>query len=322
MRKLLLLLFIVCADHLIAQVKPGTATVKKLKITILSTMLAQKGVGEWGFAALIEADSVKILFDAGGREKTVLENSKELNIDLSAIPELILSHGHGDHTAGWLPLRTAMKASNPNALSITHACKGLFDTRISASSQEFSNRKTDSLQYIKTGAVVQVHEVFTEIHPGIFLTGQVPRKYPEKNYGLGGNKMRKKDELGNTIDDIVSEDMSLVIRTEKGLVLISGCGHSGLINTITHIQNNLQQPLLAAIGGFHLLENNDEQIKWTADELKKIGLRYFMGAHCTGIEPVYQIREWVQLKRGECIVGSVGAVFELGKGFSAGALTK
>lgn len=322
MRKLLLIPFVVCTCQLIAQVKPGTTTVKKLKITILSTMLAQKGVGEWGFAALIEADSVKILFDAGGREKTVLENSKDLKIDLSDVPELILSHGHGDHTAGWIPLRTAMKASNPKALSVTHACKGLFDTRISSSGQEFSSRKTDSLQYIQTGGVVQMYERFTEIHPGIFLTGQVPRKYPEKNYGLGGNVIRKKDELGNIVEDIVPEDMSLVIRTEKGLVLISGCGHSGMINTITHIQDYLQQPLLAAIGGFHLLENNDEQIKWTANELKKTGMRYFMGAHCTGIEPVYQIREWNNLKRGECIVGSVGAVFELDKGFIAGALTK
>jgi 7,8-dihydropterin-6-yl-methyl-4-(beta-D-ribofuranosyl)aminobenzene 5'-phosphate synthase len=133
----------------------------------------------------------------------------------------------------------------------------------------------------------------------------------------------KKDASGQTVDDIVPEDMSLIIQTEQGLVLLSGCGHSGLINTITHARNNLQQqPMLAAIGGFHLLENTDEQIRWTADQLKQTGLRYFMGAHCTGIEPVYQIREWVGLKRGESIVGSVGATFELIKGFTTGALTK
>ncbi|MEJ7671408.1 MAG: hypothetical protein WKF59_01485 [Chitinophagaceae bacterium] len=88
-------------------------------------------------------------------------------------------------------------------------------------------------------------------------------------------------------------------------------------------QNNLQQqPLLAAIGGFHLLQNTDDQIRWTADQLKTSGIRYFMGAHCTGIEPVYQIREWVGLKRGECIVGSVGGTFDLEKGFAAMLLTR
>lgn len=300
-----------------------TYVVKKLKITILSTMLSQRGIGEWGFSALVEADSIKILFDAGARENTVLQNSRELNIDLSKVHTLILSHNHGDHTVGWLPLRNALKTVNPNALSLTHVGTGLFDTRITATGEENKSRKKDSLLYVQTGGQINVQPAFIEIHPGIFLTGPVPRKYPEKNYALGGNIVRKKDVSGNIIEDIVPEDMSLVIQTEKGLVLVSGCGHSGIINTISHVQNNIRkQPIVAAIGGFHLLENSDEQIKWTAKHLKKSGMRYFMGAHCTGIEPVYQIRKWVNLKRGECIVGSIGAYFDLEKGFTAGSLTK
>jgi len=317
--KLFLLLFL-AASQLAAQQERHV--VKRLKITILSTMLAQQpGIGEWGFSALVEADSVKILFDAGGRERTVLENSKELKINLSNVPTLVLSHNHGDHTVGWLPLRNAVNAINKNALSVTHVGQGLFDTRISPKGAENRNRQKDSLLYIQTGGQITLHKSFGEIFPGIYLTGPVPRKYPEKNYSLGGNVV--KDASGNTVEDIIPEDMSLVIRTEKGLVVLSGCGHSGIINTITHVRNNLeQQPLLAAIGGFHLLENMDEQIKWTAQQLKASGIRYFMGAHCTGIEPVYQIREWAGLKRGECIVGSVGATFDLEKGFTALPLTR
>ncbi|MES2775734.1 MAG: MBL fold metallo-hydrolase [Bacteroidota bacterium] len=322
MRKFTLFLLLSLAfDSLAAQ--NNLNVVKRLKITILSTMLAERGIGEWGFSALVEADSTRILFDAGAREKTVLENCKELNIDLSKVTTLVLSHNHGDHTVGWLPLRNSMKAIDAKALSVTHAGLGLFDTRITSRGDENRSRQKDSLLYTQSGGQVILHDGFTEIAPGVFLTGPVPRPYPEKNYTLGGNIVRKKDASGNIVDDIVPEDMSLVIRTEKGLVLLSGCGHSGIINTTTHIQNNLkQQPLLAAIGGFHLLENTNEQIRWTADQLKKTGLRFFMGAHCTGIEPVYQIRDWVGLKRGECIVGSVGAVFDLEKGFVAGALTK
>lgn len=322
MKKLpVLFLFTFLASNVHAQKE--LHVVKKLKITILSTMLSQRGIGEWGFSALVEADSVKILFDAGGREKTVLENCKEMNIDLSKVSTMILSHNHADHTVGWLPLRNATQLTDPKALSLTHVGKGLFDTRVSENGNENNSRKKDSLLYVQTGGSVIVHDGFTEIHPGIFVTGPVPRKYPEKNYTLGGRTVRKKDVTGNIIDDIVPEDISLVIRTEKGLVVLSGCGHSGMINTIEYVQNSLpKQPLLAAIGGFHLLENTDEQIKWTAEKLKETKLRYFMGAHCTGIEPVYQLREWVGLKRGECIVGSVGAVFDLDKGFVAGALTK
>eukprot|EP01137_Pigoraptor_chileana_P008097 Opistho-2@54473 len=104
--------------------------VKNLKITILSTMLAQKGMGEWGFAALVEADSVKILFDAGSHERTVLENSKVLNIDLSQVPRFVISHNHWDHTIGWIPLRTEISRSNRQALSVTHVGQGIFDTRL------------------------------------------------------------------------------------------------------------------------------------------------------------------------------------------------
>lgn len=320
-KPILFLLFTILITDLIAQDAPHI--IKRLKITILSTMLAQNGIGEWGFSALVEADSIKILFDAGGRERTVLENCKELNIQLSDVPTLILSHNHGDHTIGWLPLRNAMREINKNALSVTHTAQGLFDARITSTGSENKDRQKDSLLYTTTDGQIVVHKNFKEIFPGIYLTGPVPRIYPEKNYSLSGKIGKKKDALGNIVEDDIPEDMSLIIRTEKGLVLLSGCGHSGIINTITYVKSILQQQnLLAAIGGFHLLLNTDEQIKWTAGQLKETGIRYFMGAHCTGIEPVYQIREWASLKRGECIVGSVGAIFELDKGFTTGPLTK
>jgi 7,8-dihydropterin-6-yl-methyl-4-(beta-D-ribofuranosyl)aminobenzene 5'-phosphate synthase len=324
MKKLILsLLFAISLVELTAQDTPHR--IKNLKITILSTMLAEHGsIGEWGFSALVEADSIKILFDTGnGQNQAVLENSKKLDIQLADVQTLILSHWHGDHTGSWLPLRNEIGKINKNAFSVTHTAEGLFDTRIRRRGGENNLRQQDSLLYTRTDGQIIVHRNFDEIFPGIYLTGPVPRKYPEKNYTLNGKAGKKKDALGNIVEDNIPEDMSLIIQTENGLVLLSGCGHSGLINTITYAKSMLpQQNLLAAIGGFHLLLNTDEQIKWTAEQLKETGLRYFMGAHCTGIEPVYQIREWAGLKRGECIVGSVGAIFELDKGFATGPLTR
>jgi len=327
MRKLqLFLLLILAVTKLPAQQEKHI--VKHLKITILSTMLAQVGIGEWGFSALVEADSNKILFDAGGHEKTVLENARELNIDLSNVPVLILSHWHDDHTTGWLPLRNAMDTINKQALAITHVGYGFFYSRFGPKGtgitdtvkNDSSSRRNDSLLYVKTGGKIVEHNNFEEIFPGVYLTGSVPRQFPEKNYPAVD---KIKDASGNLIEDNIPEDMSLVIQTDKGLVLLSGCGHAGIINTVTYARNNVQhQPLLAAIGGFHLLQSTDEQIKWTAEQLRISGIRYFMGAHCTGIEPVYQIREWANLKRGECIVGSVGATFDLDKGFMTGALAR
>ncbi len=317
-KTLLLLFFVITRGTLTAQ--QNTHIIKNLKITILSTMLAQQGMGEWGFSALVEADSIKILFDAGSHERTVLDNAKEMKLDLSNVQHLVLSHNHWDHTIGWLPLRKETISLNKNALSVTHVAPGFFDTRVSASGEDNNSKKKDSLLYIQTGGKVIMHKNFEEIFPGIYLTGNVPRVHPEKNYPPNA---KKKNAEGKIVEDNLPEDMSLIIRTDKGLVLLSGCGHSGIINTITHAQNNLKQlPVFTAIGGFHLYNNLDEQIKWTANQLKKAGIQYFMGAHCTGIEPVYQIREWAGLKRGECVVGAVGASFDLPKGFNTGPLAR
>jgi 7,8-dihydropterin-6-yl-methyl-4-(beta-D-ribofuranosyl)aminobenzene 5'-phosphate synthase len=311
-------LLILVGSQLLAQKKDHI--VKNLKITILSTMLAQGGMGEWGFSALVEADSVKILFDTSLNDGTVLANANELGIDLSAIQHLILSHNHGDHTNGWNRIRNEMKEKNKKALSITHVAPGFFDTRVSSKGDDNNSRRKDSVVYTQGGGKILMHSRFEEVFPGVYLTGPVPRVHPEKNFPPNS---KKRDAKGNIVSDDIPEDMSMIFHTEKGYVLLSGCGHSGIINTITYTTKNLpDQSCIAAIGGFHLMDNADDQIKWTAQQLKKSGVRYFMGAHCTGIEPVYQIREWAGLKRGECIVGSVGATFDLVTGFTHGPLTR
>jgi 7,8-dihydropterin-6-yl-methyl-4-(beta-D-ribofuranosyl)aminobenzene 5'-phosphate synthase len=192
MKAISLLLTLLCLGGQL-EAQPKKSVVKQLKITILSTMLtAQRGVGEWGFSALVEADSIKILFDAGARPKTVLDNCKELRIDLAAVPVLVLSHNHDDHTVGWIPLRQAVKESNPAALAHTHVGRGLFDTRLLAQGEVNTRRQKDSLLYVQSNGRISVHNGFVELYPGIFLTGPVPRPNPERNYTLGGSVVRKK----------------------------------------------------------------------------------------------------------------------------------
>ncbi len=90
----------------------GAVPVKALKVTVLSTMLAgDVGIGEWGFAALVEADGRRLLVDTGDRPETVLHNAAELGIDLSTVTDLILTHNHDDHTGGLVTLRREMAAA-------------------------------------------------------------------------------------------------------------------------------------------------------------------------------------------------------------------
>ena len=96
-----LIVVIMCPIFLCGQ----TPKINDYKITILSTMLSDFYIGEWGFSALIELDGKKILFDTGSRENTVLKNAKELNIDLNGIENVYLSHNHKDHTGGLMNLK-------------------------------------------------------------------------------------------------------------------------------------------------------------------------------------------------------------------------
>src|SRR5271168_2568684 len=96
------------------------AQIKNLKVTILSTMLADDGIGEWGFAALVETDGHRVLVDTGARPQTVLQNARELGVDLAGVKEVILTHNHDDHTGGLMTLRRELMKTNPAALSGGH----------------------------------------------------------------------------------------------------------------------------------------------------------------------------------------------------------
>jgi 7,8-dihydropterin-6-yl-methyl-4-(beta-D-ribofuranosyl)aminobenzene 5'-phosphate synthase len=111
---------------------PARARVRTLRITVLSTMLADAGIGEWGFAALVEADGRRILFDTGARPRTVLENARELKVDLAGVHEVVLSHNHGDHTGGLLELRKDVAARDAAALARVHVGRGALWSRPAA----------------------------------------------------------------------------------------------------------------------------------------------------------------------------------------------
>jgi len=281
-----------------------------VRVVVLSTMLAElKGVGEWGFGALVEVDGRRILFDTGKFPETVLRNSRELRVDLSTVEEVILSHNHSDHTGGLVTLRRELSKSNPKALSTAHVGRGIFWERPDAKPEE--SALTVRKAYEELGGIFVEHAGPAEIHPGMWLTGPVPRVHPERNWG-GVSNVRSPEGL---VEDTIPEDQSLLIETESGLVVISGCGHAGIINTLEYARKTVNEaPIHAALGGFHLFRASPEHLAWTGAKLREMGLQNLLGAHCTGIEAVFRLRESAGLDRDHCLVGSVGASFELGKG--------
>lgn len=293
--------------------------VQSLRVTILSTMLADQGLGEWGFAAIVEVDGHRILFDTGGRPDTVLQNTREMAIDLTGVTDVILSHNHLDHTAGLLTLRREFSKENRATLSRAHVGKGIFLARSGPGGRQPNPMVAMKPEYEATGGTFIDHTKPVELWPGVWLTGPVPRKYPERNF----SRMQILQPPGPPVEDTLPEDQSLVLDTDRGLVLISGCGHSGIINTLDYARQQVRNaPIHAAIGGFHLYPATDAQLEWTAGKLREFGLQQFIGAHCTGIEATYRIRQLTGLTRGTAVVGAVGGVFTLPGGIAPGSIAR
>ena len=319
-RWFLLAALVLAAPRLaVAQAAPK-GQVRALKITVLSTMLVgdRTGLGEWGFSGLVEADGHRVLVDTGAHPDTVLQNARDLKIDLSDVKEVVLTHNHWDHTTGLLTLRRELMKKNPAALSIAHVGRGIFWSRPSPAGEDnpmIAIRK----QYEATGGKFVEHDGAVEMFPGAWLSGPVPRKFPERNWSVSG----KVETPQGLLEDTIPEDQSLVLKTARGLVVVTGCGHAGIVNILTYASQAFpNEPVDAIVGGLHLFSATDEQLGWTGDKLKEFRVASLMGAHCTGIEAVYRLRDRAGLTRKSAVVGTVGATYVLGEGIHPGPLAK
>ena len=218
------------------------------------------GLGEWGFSALVEADGHRILLDTGAHPDTVATNARNLKIDLSGIHEVILTHHHSDHVAGLLALRREWMKKDPAALSVVHVGKGIFYSRPGADGSEGNPMIAIRKEYEATGGKFIEHESWSELFPGAWLTGPVSRKFPEKNYGLGGvvGKVQTPEGL---VEDNVPEDQSLVLNAPQGLVVVTGCGHAGIVNILTDAGGEFSgRPVYGVVGGLHLFPASDQTL--------------------------------------------------------------
>ena len=290
------------------------------RVTVLSTQTADpRGIGEWGFSALVESGGKRILFDTGNRPDTVAINIAELEVDISTVEDVVLSHSHGDHTGGLITLRKQVMAKNPKALSRLWVAKGFAYSRVSGSDER--NPGGDVLAaYRATGGEVIEVDNLRAIAPGLWLTGPVPRKYPERNWS-GSGRIRLPN--GATAEDNLPEDMALIANTARGLAIVTGCGHAGIVNIAEYARAQVASTRVEAIiGGIHLFPASDETLAWTAARLKDQGLHVLMGAHCTGVEALYRIRALAGLTRANSSTGAVGARYSIEKGLEAGTIAR
>ena len=285
-----------------------------LKVTVLVTNLGgdpYEGDGEWGYSALVEVDGHKILYDTGLSADLVLRNAKALKIDLSDIEDVVLSHNHYDHVGGLMSLRRELSKINPRAISRVHVGAGIFEPRWSESGEDRNGLRLIRAEYLATGGAFVVHDKPTELFPGVWLTGPVPRTNDEKNWTPGLSL----DTPQGRREDNVPEDSALIFNTGRGMIILTGCAHAGIVNITEYARRIIgNKPIVAMIGGLHLFSASDQTLAWTGAKLKSYGVLSLLAGHCTGIEATFRLRESLGLSRKTAVVSAVGSSFTLGQG--------
>jgi 7,8-dihydropterin-6-yl-methyl-4-(beta-D-ribofuranosyl)aminobenzene 5'-phosphate synthase len=256
----------------------------KLRITTLSDNVAAMGDfrGEWGLSLLVETENTTILLDTG-MSGSAVHNADALGIDLKQVDKIVLSHGHYDHTGG---LRDVLRRMKKKIDVIAHP--SIWQSKYSRMKDRperfigvpFRPEELESL-----GAVFRLSVEPVEINRDIITTGEVP--LVTEYEAVDSHLFLKEGSVW--LPDPVMDDRALVIKTGQGLVIVSGCAHRGIINTIFHAQEITGvSSIYAVIGGSHLMGTSDERLKKTVSAFKELGVQKLGLCHCTDL-PVISV---------------------------------
>jgi 7,8-dihydropterin-6-yl-methyl-4-(beta-D-ribofuranosyl)aminobenzene 5'-phosphate synthase len=232
-------------------------------------------IGEYGFSALIEVDDYKMLFDTGSAQ-ALYHNAAQLGIDLNKVDAIVISHGHFDHTGGLL---SYLKQYGPRPV---YAHSGIFVSRpLPLGGNNYKEIGCGFSQDELLNARVNLHlqDEFTPIIPRVYFSGTIPRN---SNFEDTGGKFKMMFD-GQMQDDPLVDDSALIIDHPDGLIIVSGCAHSGVVNIIEHARNKTgESRILAFIGGTHLITASQERVDNTISALDSFSISKIIVSHCTG----------------------------------------
>ena len=231
---------------------------------------------EHGLSLYIEFAGKRLLFDTG-QTGAFADNARKLGLDLTALDGVILSHGHYDHSGGLGRLLPLLAKDTPIylgeeffRLKYKKIPGGAFQYNGNPFPQEIFHAYPVLLQPIRSDV--------TWLTPQIAIlknfAGSCPFEQPNPRFFTG--------DADRFHPDLFTDELALCLLTRKGLVLLSGCAHPGIINMLRTAAERIPAPLYAVIGGTHLVDADETRIQKTIEAFRELGLRQIAVSHCTG----------------------------------------
>ncbi|KPA10018.1 Beta-lactamase domain-containing protein [Candidatus Magnetomorum sp. HK-1] len=251
-------------------------------------------MAEWGLSMEITIDGNKFLFDTGAGNINVLRhNMMVMGVQPQDIDHLILSHGHQDHTGGLRyfleqrayqsGLKTIKIYGHPEVMSPKYVFSPLVN------GYRFFGCPYTIEEMERFGAEFVFSKDPIELNNLLMATGEVPMT---NNYESVGNTFFLKSGNEYIEDKEMIDDQALIIKTEKGLLIILGCAHRGMINTIHHAQKITGiDTVHMVIGGTHLANASTERMDETIKEIKRLNIKKVGVSHCTGLNSGAYLKE-------------------------------
>ena len=317
----------ILVDNITDRLLPSSSIVKRPPM-ISNQTISKSPIAEHGFSALLEISYVyenaiktnKFLFDTGVSKEGIVNNSDVLGINLKDIETIVLSHGHFDHISGLISTLGRLKKSveiiaHPEAflrrwLVYPNGNKARMDFLDEEEINQAGGiiRKVDKISFLPRNANMQSKKKTNQANNRVMITGQIPR-VTEFEKGFPLQYKEQDNEINLVPDPLVSDDQALIMNVKnKGLIILTGCGHAGIANTIKFAKKVTGiKKIYCVIGGFHLSgQDYEDSIPLTIAELTRVDPQYIVPCHCTGWKATNKIIDTMPEK---FIQSSVGSIF-------------